>query len=43
MEAVTEIFQKIGDFLAGVDWNAVLETVKEVVNKIVELVSSLAA
>ena len=43
MEAVTEIFQKIGDFLAGVNWEEVFNTVKGVVEKIIELVSSLAA
>ena len=43
MEQVTEILGKIGDWLASVDWAKVFETVKDVVTKIVEFVSSLAA
>lgn len=43
MEAVTEIFKKIGDFLASVNWAEVFETVKGIVEKIVEFVSSLNA
>ncbi len=43
MEQVTEILQKIGDFLAEVDWAKVFETVKDVVTKLVEWISSLTA
>ncbi len=43
MEAVMDVLKKIGDFLAGVDWTKVFETVKDVVTKLVEWISSLAA
>ena len=42
MEAVTEIFGKVVEFLKGVDWAKVFETVKGIVEKVVEIVSSLA-
>lgn len=41
MDAVMEIFGKIGDFLAGVNWEEVFNTVKGIVEKIVEVVSGL--
>ncbi len=43
MDAVMEVLKKIGEFLAGVDWAKVFETVKGIVEKIVEFVSSINA
>lgn len=43
MEQVMDILKKIGDFLAEVNWEEVFATVKDVVTKIVEFVSGLAA
>ena len=43
MEQVTEILGKVVEWIKGVDWAAVFETVKDVVTKIVEFVSGLAA
>ncbi len=43
MEQVTEILGKVVEWVKGVDWAAVFETVKDVVTKIVEWISSLAA
>ncbi len=41
MEAVMEVLGKIGDFLATVNWEEVFNTVKGIVEKIVEVVSGL--
>ncbi len=43
MEQVTEILGKVVEWVKGVDWAAVFETVKDVVTKLVEWISSLAA
>lgn len=43
MEQVTEILGKVVEWLKGVDWAAVFATVKDVVTKLVEWISSLAA
>lgn len=43
MTQVTEILGKVVEWVKGVDWEAVFATVKDVVTKIVEFVSGLAA
>ena len=43
LSAITEVFGKIGDWLASVNWEEVFNTVKDVITKIVDFVSGLAA
>ena len=42
LSAITEVFGKIGDWLATVNWEEVFATVKDVIGKIVEFVSGIA-
>jgi len=43
LSALKELIGKIGDALSKVEWEKVLETVKEVFGKIVEFVSGLTS
>ncbi len=43
MEEVTKILEEIGAWIASVNWEEVFNTVKDVVTKIVEFVSNIAA